>query len=461
MTNCGAENAQWDSVCGLCTCVNEEINCRGLKLNQTFRSEVMSKLSNSSYKEAYFDNNYIGHLTPLPRLPFVKLSYRNNRIVKIDDRTFRALTSLEELDLSSNELTSINLSPSVFEGPFDVGFYEPLQLKILDLSGNELHTLHQDLFEHLPHLEQLYLKGNPFKILDKPTVIAISSLPNLKVLDLSFTMIKNLPPGFLHTPKKLQELVLMGNLFKEVPSDVLEESHDLKILNLNDNPIKVLSRERPFPEMPSLTQLHISYMPNLTRIEEGSLSGLTNLVYLYCRMNDQLVYISPKLFSRNDTEERWPNLVKLDISDNALKYIDHNLLMPVWTTLKHINILGNPLVCDCENQWIVTELVPLLRNISNPNNGLECAEPAAMRGQRFDALHDRNYTMRCLDAYGNHPENDGPFLISIFIIVILVLVIGLGLVMWVRNNNVCRQGGRNNYHRAFYRPTQQEDSERY
>lgn len=67
------------------------------------------------------------------------------------------------------------------QGPFDVGFYEPLQLKILDLSGNELHTLHQDLFEHLPHLEQLYLKGNPFKILDKPTVIAISSLPNLKV----------------------------------------------------------------------------------------------------------------------------------------------------------------------------------------------------------------------------------------------------------------------------------------
>lgn len=57
-------------------------------------------------------------------------------------------------------------------------------------------------------------------------------------------MIKNLPPGFLHTPKKLQELVLMGNLFKEVPSDVLEESHDLKILNLNDNPIKVLSTER-------------------------------------------------------------------------------------------------------------------------------------------------------------------------------------------------------------------------
>lgn len=50
--------------------------------------------------------------------------------------------------------------------------------------------------------------------------------------------------GFLHTPKKLHELVLKGNLFTEVPSDVLVESHELRILNLNENPIKVLSSER-------------------------------------------------------------------------------------------------------------------------------------------------------------------------------------------------------------------------
>ena len=54
-----------------------------------------------------------------------------------------------------------------------------------------------------------------------------------------------------------------------------------------------------------------------------------------------------------------------------MRYIDHDLFKPIWNNIKHINIMGNPLVCDCENQWMVNELVPLLKNLSSPVEGLE------------------------------------------------------------------------------------------
>lgn len=102
------------SVCHVCSCSEQIINCRNLNLNNTFDQNAWTNLSN--YLEIYFGNNRIGHVTKMPALhQLVKLSYRNNRIVKIDDRAFKNLTSLKELDLSMNELTSSNLLPAVFE----------------------------------------------------------------------------------------------------------------------------------------------------------------------------------------------------------------------------------------------------------------------------------------------------------------------------------------------------------
>lgn len=55
-------------------------------------------------------------------------------------------------------------------------------LKIFRASHNKLHSLDQDLFEHLDNVEILDISYNPFEVIDTPTQIAINSLAFLKVV---------------------------------------------------------------------------------------------------------------------------------------------------------------------------------------------------------------------------------------------------------------------------------------
>lgn len=45
-----------------------------------------------------------------------------------------------------------------------------------------LHSIDQDLFEHMPSLETLILESNTFLVIDQGSSIAISQIPFLKVI---------------------------------------------------------------------------------------------------------------------------------------------------------------------------------------------------------------------------------------------------------------------------------------
>lgn len=51
-------------------------------------------------------------------------------------------------------------------------------------------------------------------------------------------------------------------------------------------------------------------------------------------------------------------------------YLDFDLLGPKWIELKHLKLLGNKWSCDCENQWMISQLVQLLIDIKSPVNSL-------------------------------------------------------------------------------------------
>lgn len=171
----------------------------------------------------------------------------------------------------------------------------------------------------------------------------------LQELDLSYTQLRELPLGFLHSLKRLRALNLKGNNLKELPSDVLFESHNLEVLNLNYNPITVISTERlvnrswcdpqprglirahelhnsrPFPEMPALKILEMSYMPKLRRIENYSMRGLKGLETLICKDNEKLEYISELAFASYENDTVRPNITRVS------RFADRKPWIVKWT----------------------------------------------------------------------------------------------------------------------------------
>lgn len=192
------------------------------------------------FQQYRFDNNGIEEVTQFPKLDIRTLSFRHNKIRKIEPRAFRNLTLLEKLDLSFNYLTYEALRPEVFEGTYDATVYEPLKnMRWLSLSNNRLHSLDPDLFEHFPQLETLILCHNPFMIIDHNSVIAISTIPLLKTLDMSDMELKDLPEHIFNTPRQLKNLNLTGNLFDKIPV-AIQHAINLIDLNIDDNPIHYL-----------------------------------------------------------------------------------------------------------------------------------------------------------------------------------------------------------------------------
>lgn len=115
-------------------------------------------------------------------------------------------------------------------------FFYLFFVQVLKLSNNKLHDLDPDIFEHMPALETLLLDNNPFHIIGAGANTAISRVPQLKHLDLSYMELTTLPAHILHSPNLLTHLHLTGNLFATLP-DALGYATNLEYLNLDENPL--------------------------------------------------------------------------------------------------------------------------------------------------------------------------------------------------------------------------------
>lgn len=404
------------NICSLCVCEGNVLDCSNNSL-----TVVPDNLKNGNASiHILFEHNSIIRIHKLPSLKVRYLSFAYNAITQIDDSAFKNLYNLTKLDLSNNYLNSIGLQPNVFKGNYLPDMYEPLRsLQELNLGNNLFHTLHPTVFEHLPNLEKLILSKNPLKVISPGIINVISSLPHLKVLNLSNTSLKTLPENVFHAPNYLEVLDLSYNQFKEPPVQ-LENTHSLKWLSLDGNPIKYIEN---FVELPFLRSLHFSKMPELMAIRNRSLSKLPLLEEFYCSDNRKLVQISKDAFSARSNQDEegeiWPPLKILVLNNNALRYIESHLISR-WESLEVIDLQGNPWMCDCENQWLVSTLTPIIDRISpKMMTSFQCSEPVEMKNRPIVDLYHRSYEMRCLDIYNHTPEHDGTLLIDILILSII------------------------------------------
>ncbi|KAG7295506.1 hypothetical protein JYU34_021713 [Plutella xylostella] len=456
-----------DYICRACVCKDGMVNCNNQNVQDFFSAADWAGLTDFKPLQVDLSNNELKSVTHVLELPIEVLNLSRNSIDTMEKASFRDLQKIRVLDLSHNRLTSAALSPHVFEGRYSPEEYEPLAtMRTLSLAYNDLHSINQDLFEHLTELTELDMSGNPLMFIDHVTLIAISSLPQLKILRLRSCQLKEIPDKFLHTPRYLERLDISDNQLTAVPQE-LEETKNLVYLNINQNPIVRLDKKDEdflgFPTLSKLKELHMSNMPELTYIGEGTLSGLENLESLHMCLNEKLSYIHPKALARVDGSGEayvWPTLKELYIHSNNLSEVDSRLVAR-WNLLEAIDVSNNPYLCECSTQWMVDVLTTVVEmKKENASSLMVCQEPIEMRGKTMKHLHDIHRTMRCVDKYGNRPERDGAILMGCLIGVLLAVPIMLTIVLLWRRGYFAWIGasGPSDFHRAFYKRAPHEEN---
>lgn len=114
------------------------------------------------------------------------------------------------------------------------GSLTPVTRKDSSLSQNRFHSTFAGSLKHL------YLADNR---LDDDVYRELVMLPELRVLNLSYNDLTDFPQGLLRRWPQVTELYLSGNEISSLPSDDLEESSNIRVLHLNGNRFQVLPAE--------------------------------------------------------------------------------------------------------------------------------------------------------------------------------------------------------------------------
>ncbi|XP_055527838.1 leucine-rich repeat neuronal protein 3-like [Wyeomyia smithii] len=455
-----------NGLCSTCNCdaAKKLFDCSSAKLYKLFNMTEWLTLNASGVATdtMLLDRNGIASVPQFPLLDVKILDLSHNNISTIAKKAFIGLSNLEVLDLSYNMLTSNNLIPEIFEGSYNPDEYLPLEkLRVLRLGNNQLHSLDQDLFEHMPNLEELSLVSNVFKVIDRLSETAIASVKTLRSLDLSYMELLSIPEYIFNAPQGLEYLNLTGNLLTTIPEALIYATH-LKWLSLDENPIDNIQGDHVFPTLKSLEYLSLSYITPLKMIGRGAFSNLEGLKEVHICNNPEFSFFHADAFVRSDPDEPtrkiWPLVKKLYLHNNNLSTLDAQTLAR-WDNMDVIDMRVNPWNCDCQNQWLVETLLPQIEK-TTPEimNNVVCATPKQMAGVSMVDLEHKHSQMRCVDKYGNNPQNDGALLIGLLIGLLAGIPLTAALIMIYKRGcfGLVRRGPAD-FSRAFYSRATNDD----
>lgn len=270
-------------------------------------------------------NNFtsLTNFTEWSYLHYLDISHNNIRRI---DRHFKALTNLNNLDLSYNRIEYIDL----------FAFEHLHSLRVLDLSGNPLLATTHPKFLHainpkyLIQLTQIHLSG-----------VGLSEVPqelfqhhHLVLLDLSSNKIKRLVPF----PKTLVSLDLSKNLFERIDSEIFVPNSHLRVLHMEDN-------------------------KNLKLIQFSSFHCMSELRFLSFEGCSLLDHVPADLF-HHDKQLEYFSIAHCNFQTISLVFKSHFL------KIKHLKLHGNPWHCDSRIKWF-----KFLNATHETNNDLRCASP--------------------------------------------------------------------------------------
>ncbi|XP_031828498.1 leucine-rich repeat and fibronectin type-III domain-containing protein hattifattener [Nomia melanderi] len=222
------------------------------------------------------------------------LNLKNNNISEIPSNTLKALRNLTVLDLSMNKITMVNdnafvglklvtLKLSDNEVTLAPGAFRTLErsLKNLNLKGTRQKKVPEAL-RGLKTLAFLDLSQNSIRELPGSAgTKAFEGLESLTGLNLERNLIQNIgPDAFFGIKHTLSSLSLLNNLIPDFPTAAINSIQDLRVLDIGFNLITELP-VNAFQKNPSITLLAIDGNPLSTVPEEalarlnGTLRGLS------------------------------------------------------------------------------------------------------------------------------------------------------------------------------------------
>lgn len=266
-----------------------------------------------------------GSLLNMSRLTWLDLS--GNDISAMPNRAFDGGTGLKVLNLSRNSLAYplpdlcstlpalevLSLQDCGFHAWDHTRFQDCASLEDLDLSGNEIREVEGD-FSVTAKLFKLNLSRNEIERIEPGFTLGNSS--NLIQLDLSRNKLAEVYGSFLGNTQSLVELDFSHNALAESNvnlSVLLQDLNHLKSLDLSCNNFSVLP-SKLFPNLKKLQRLDISHN-KITEIHPDSLSNLEGPTTL--RLNGNHIRSIP-----NGTFSGLHGLKVLDLSMNEISEVD-------------------------------------------------------------------------------------------------------------------------------------------
>ena len=263
-------------------------------------------LSENSFNEEEYNLSLMSYL--------VSLRFSNNKFNSIPQSIYQ-LSNLKLLDMSGNNISQI-------DGNLIKGLSSLVEL---DLSKNKIKYIPNNI-QFLSFLEVLKVSNN--QLLELPEELGI--LTRLKRLFLNENSLQFLPRNIFSKMIGLEELYLFKNQLEDIcdsSSSIFDNMKHLKFLDIHSNHLTIFNI---FTEMPMLDSLLLSY----NQIQQiNGLNKLNNLTNLDLNNNKISEFPLDIL--------KLKKLSTLNLQNNDLNSIPNTL--GLMNNLIRLNIDGNPL----------------------------------------------------------------------------------------------------------------------
>uniref|UniRef100_A0A3Q3B3Z0 Toll-like receptor 7 n=2 Tax=Kryptolebias marmoratus TaxID=37003 RepID=A0A3Q3B3Z0_KRYMA len=191
----------------------------------------------------YFESEGLTHMLNFTKnLKKLKTLLMNHNKISTSTNMEMESDSLERLEFRDNRLDMLWRDGDTRYVNY---FKKLLNLKVLDISHNNLLSVQPEVFSGLPDkLSELHIKNNKLKSFNWGK---LQLLQSLRVLDLSGNYLTTVPRMLSNCTTSLEKLILHKNQILKLTPNFLKDAFSLKYLDLSFNHIKYIE-ESSFPD---------------------------------------------------------------------------------------------------------------------------------------------------------------------------------------------------------------------